>query len=114
MHYDQDASAVFEMPYDGRFDHYLDDVHGGVLATLIDNAGWFAAAAHYDTWIVTSEFHVRLLETAGREALCARGRLVRRGRRLATAEMEVHNGSGLRVAIGSGSFVVTEKQHPAS
>ena len=45
LHYDDEQRAVFELPYDGRFDHFLDDVHGGAIATMIDNAGWFAAAA---------------------------------------------------------------------
>ena len=112
FHYDEEQRAVFELPYDGRFDHFLNDVHGGAIATLIDNAGWFAAAACYPTWIVSVEFQVRYHEPAGREALRAVGRVVRAGKRITSAEMEVRNRSGVLVATGAGSFAVTSSPHP--
>ena len=110
--YDADERAVFELPYDGRFDHFLDDVHGGAIATLIDNAGWFAAAARYPTWIVSVEFHVRLHEPAGRALLRATGSVVRAGKRISSTHMEVVNAAGVLVATGSGSFAVTSAPHP--
>ena len=113
MHYDAADRAVFELPYDGRFDHFLDDVHGGAIATLIDNAGWFAAAARYPTWIVSVEFQVRLHEPAGRQSLRAIGSIVRAGKRISSTEMVVRNADGVLVATGSGSFAVTSSPHPA-
>ena len=110
--YDKEQRAIFELPYDGRFDHFLDDVHGGTIATLIDNAGWFTAAAHYPTWIVSVEFSVRLHEPARRETLRAMGRIVRAGRRFTSTEMTVHNASGALVATGAGTFAVTQKELP--
>lgn len=104
--------ARVELPAQGRFDHFLGDVHGGALATLIDNAGWFTAAAGYRTWIVSVEFSVRLHEPAGGEALAARGRLVRAGRRFTSTEMVVHNASGVLVATGAGTFAVTRNPLP--
>jgi len=112
FHYDAEERAVFELAYDGRFDHFMDDVHGGAIATLVDNAGWFAAAARYPTWIVTVEFQVRLHEPAGRQLLRAVGRVVRAGKRISSAEMEVRNASGVLVATGSGSYSVTSAEHP--
>lgn len=112
LHYDDEQRAVFDLPYDGRFDHFLNDVHGGAIATLIDNAGWFAAAARYPTWIVSVEFQVRLHEPAGRQALRAIGSIVRAGKRITSTEMAVRNASGVLVATGSGSFAVTSSPHP--
>lgn len=112
FHYEGET-AVFELPYEGRFDHFLDDVHGGAIATLVDNAGWFAAAARYPTWIVSVEFSVRLHEPAGRETLRAEGRVVRGGHRMASTEMSVRNASGVLVATGAGTFRVTSSPHPA-
>jgi uncharacterized protein (TIGR00369 family) len=112
LHYDAQERAIFELPYDGRYDHFLDDVHGGAIATLIDNAGWFAAAAQYPTWIVSVEFQVRYHEPAGREALRAIGSIVRAGKRISSTQMEVRNASGVLVATGSGSFVVTTSALP--
>ena len=62
--YDARDRAIFELPYDQGLDNSLGSTHGGILATLLDKAGWFAAAQHYDTWITTTEFQVRLLEPA--------------------------------------------------
>ena len=112
LHYDEEQRAVFDLPYDGRFDHFLNDVHGGAIATLIDNAGWFAAAARYPTWIVSVEFQVRLHEPAGKQALRAIGSIVRAGKRITSTEMVVRNTSGVLVATGSGSFAVTSSPHP--
>ncbi|PIP37730.1 MAG: hypothetical protein COX20_00670 [Desulfobacterales bacterium CG23_combo_of_CG06-09_8_20_14_all_52_9] len=56
------GEAVFDMPLNPDFEHALGDTHGGVLATLLDNAGWFAAALHYNGWIATAEMQIRLLE----------------------------------------------------
>lgn len=107
------ATAVLEMPYDERFDHSCEDMHGGLVATMIDNAGFFAAAQHYDTWIVTVEFVTRLLAPVGRQSLRASGRVVRHGGRMATAEMRVHNASGTLIAVGSGTFAATRRPLPA-
>jgi uncharacterized protein (TIGR00369 family) len=74
---------------------------------LLDNAGWFAAAVHYDSWIATVEMQVRLLEPAKREPLRAVGRVLRVGQSLAVAEMEARTLTGRLVASGSGTFTVT-------
>lgn len=112
LSYDDEERAHFEMPYTGRYDHFLDDVHGGAIATLVDNAGWFAAAAKHPTWIVSVEFQVRYLAPAGREPLTAIGTVLRAGKRITQAEMRVTNRSGILVAIGSGSFAVTSSPLP--
>ena len=107
LFYGEDAEAVFDMPHNPELEHAMGDTHGGVIATLLDNAGWFAAAVHYDTWIATIEMQMRLLEPARKDDLRAVGRLVRRGGSFAVAEMEVRAASGRLVATGSGTFAVT-------
>lgn len=109
----EDGEPVFHMPYDPRFDHILHDVHGGVIATMIDMAGWTVAAARYPTWVVTSEFNLKLLDAAGREELVGRGRLLRAGGRSAVTTMEVATRSGRTVAVGTGTYAVTSRPYPA-
>ena len=108
LSYDEEERAVFEMPHSPEHEHALGDTHGGVIATLLDNAGWFAAAVRYDTWIATVEMQMRLLEPARREPLRAIGRVVRAGRSLAVSEMRVETTAGRLVATGSGTFAVTD------
>ena len=105
--YDNNGNACFELPYNKNFDHALNGVHGGVFATLLDNAGWFTVAPYYDTWIATVEFQVRLLEHVKQETLISTGNLLRLGKRIAIAEMQVRTASGRLVATGSGSFTPT-------
>ena len=109
LSYDGDGNAVFEMPYKAELSHAMKDTHGGVIATLLDNAGWFTAAVQYDQWVNTSELTVRLHEPANQEDLRAAGKIVRAGKRLCVASMEVRSVSGRLVATGSGTFVVSSK-----
>ena len=109
LSYNTKGEATFEMPYQEKFNHALGDTHGGVVATLLDNAGWFTVAAHYQKWVVTADLQTRILEPAGQQGLVATGRIVRAGNTLAVAEMEVRTREGKLVAVGSGSFMVTSK-----
>ena len=112
LSFDEHGHALVTLPYTAHLDHSLDDVHGGAIGTLIDNAGWFAAAARYDTWVHSVEFSVRLHEPAGRSELTATGRVVRAGRRFTSTSVEVVNASGLLVATGAGTFCVTKSPLP--
>jgi uncharacterized protein (TIGR00369 family) len=105
--YDEQGDAVFEMPYNEALCHAMKDTHGGAIATLIDNAGWFTAATRYEHWISTSELTVRLHEPAHKEDLHATAEIVRAGKRICSTTMEVRTGSGRLVATGAGTFVVS-------
>lgn len=106
--YPEPGRGRFDLPYNPDLDHGKHQIHGGVIATLLDNAGWFSAAVHYDTWISTVEFQVRLLMPAEAVHLYSIGRVVRAGKRLAVAEMEVRDPDGALVATGSGTFAVSK------
>ena len=109
LSYDDQDRAVFQMPYNNGFDHAMNGVHGGVFATLLDNAGWFTVAPYYTTWIATVEFQVRLLEHVTGEDLWSRGEIVRMGKNLTTAKMSVWTAKDRLVATGSGTFMVIPK-----
>ncbi len=103
----EDGRAVVNLPWADYLAHGMGGVHGGIFGTLIDTAAWFTAAAHYDAWISTIEYHTRLLEPVEGEDLVATGTLVRAGKRLAVATAEVHTAAGRLAATGTGSFTVT-------
>jgi uncharacterized protein (TIGR00369 family) len=107
LRFDDDLRAVVDLTHAPHLDHALGQVHGGVLATIIDTAAWFTAAVHYDTWITTVGLDIRYLEPTGGEDLVATGSLVRAGRSLAAADAEVRTPAGLLVAVGGGTFSVT-------
>ena len=100
--------AVIDLPYNPNLDHAFGGIHGGVYATMLDNAGWFTAAAAHDVccWVATSELSVHLLEPAKRTSLRAVGRLVKHGKRQDIAEMHLYDGQGHLIGHGVGTFVV--------
>ncbi|MBM3558011.1 MAG: PaaI family thioesterase [Alphaproteobacteria bacterium] len=66
-------------------------VHGGVVGTIADNAGGYAAftLAPASASVLTVEFKVNLLAPAEGEVFISRGRVVRAGRNLATSRTDV-------------------------
>ena len=76
---------------------------------MVDTAGWFAVAAHNEgIWIVTGEFKVHLLSPAKESELHAEGWVVKSGKRLSVAEIQVSASDGELVAIGTGTYVALE------
>ena len=83
-----------------------------LIAGLLDNAGWFTVAPLYDTWVATSDLHMRLLRPAAATKLTSTGRVVKSGKRQAVAEMEVRTEDGELIAVGTGCFAVTSVPLP--
>jgi uncharacterized protein (TIGR00369 family) len=82
-----------------------DKVHGGLLATLLDEVmAW--APSSYDSWAVTAEMHVRYRSPANPgERLTARGWVTERRRRIYHVSGEVRGGDGRVVAAATGRFL---------
>ncbi len=81
-------------------------VHGGVLASLLDSALGAAviSAIPPSWWCATISLSVQFLEGVGRGRLNARGRVLRRGRKVAFAGGEVRDEGGRLVAVAQGSW----------
>ena len=107
MHYNEADQAIFTTHYNPNFDHALHQIHGGLIAMMIDNAGWFTVAPHFDYWVATVEFNIRLHEPVAKETLISIGKIVHLGKRLSSCEMEVKSSAGNLIATGAGSFLVT-------
>jgi len=107
----EDGSAIVDLPHNPNLDHALGGVHGGVYATMLDTAGWFAVAlARADSsWVVTSEITVRNLEPVERMSLRAIGKLIRQGKRQDVAEMQLLDEEGRLVGHATGAFMVIPK-----
>jgi len=85
--------------------HTAGAVHGSIFFKLLDDACFFAANALVpDVFVLTSDFHIRMLRPVTEGELVAVGRVVNRSRRLIVAEGTLHCGGKL-VATGTGSFM---------
>jgi uncharacterized protein (TIGR00369 family) len=82
-------------------------VHGGSVAALIDSAAGSAIAAGTlpdDRIMGTIDMQVHFLERARGTYLLAEGRVVRAGKAIAVAEVDVRDDAGALVAKGMATF----------
>lgn len=83
-------------------------LHGGVYASLIDNAMGLAVLALVGTRTATIEMNVHFLGAVNEGRITCHSEVVHRTRRTATAESKVYDADGNLVAMGTGAFRVFE------
>ncbi len=106
LSFDEQGHAHVNLPYNPNLDQPC-GIHGGIVATLLDTAGWFAVVAQSKTILVTtSELSIHFLNPTQECALHAEGWVVKAGKRTLIGEMRVSKSDGEVVAIGTGTFVV--------
>ena len=80
-------------------------VHGGIIATLLDEVMAWAPSSH-DSWAVTAEMQIRYRAPANPgERLVATGRVTERRRRIYHVAGEVRGEDGRLVAEAEGRFL---------
>ncbi|HEX5038976.1 MAG TPA: PaaI family thioesterase [Candidatus Limnocylindria bacterium] len=84
---------------------WSDKIHGGIIATLLDEVMAWAPASD-DAWAVTAEMTVRYRSPASPgEELRAVGRVVGQRRRIYDVTGEVRGADGRVIAEGSGMYL---------
>ena len=108
LSYAEQGEAVIDLPYNPDLDHALGSVHGGVYATLLDSAGWFAAAAGHElnSWMATSEMSIHFLRSATHTALRSVGRVFKAGKRQDVVEMFLYDELDTLIGHATGTFIV--------
>jgi len=84
-------------------------LHGGVYASLIDNAMGLSVAALVGLRTATIALNVQFLGAVREGRITCKSEVVHRTRRIATVEAKVHGGEGNLVAMGTGTFRIFEK-----
>lgn len=92
---------------------HLGFVHGGVISTLLDNTGWYAAVSNLDEGYtsVTMEIKINYLKPASGKHLIASASVRRQGRTTSFVTIELHD-EGQLVAYATGTHVVLEASSP--
>jgi len=85
-------------------------LHGGVYASLIDNAMGLSVLALVGVRTATIEMNVHFLGAVNEGRITCESEVLHRTRRTATAEAKVHDAEGNLVAIGTGAFRVFESK----
>ena len=106
------GECVIEVPFDPRLGQQHGFFHGGVTATLADNAAGFAGFTLMDPdeQPLSVEFKISFVAPAIGELLRAKGRVVRAGRRLKHTQVEVfavRNGEESSVALALATIAGT-------
>ena len=83
--------CAIRLPYGPAVTQQQGLFHGGVIATVADSAGGYAAMSLTPpgTQVVTVEYKINFLIPARGAALVATGRVLRSGRTLSVAEVDV-------------------------
>jgi uncharacterized protein (TIGR00369 family) len=105
--------AVFRMPVLELHKQIHRVIHGGVLATLADTAGGFAAflAAPVGSRVVTIEMKINFLEGVADGEITADARVLRQGKNTSVVDCDVTDGDGRLVSKALMTFaVISPKQ----
>jgi len=102
--------AVFEGSPEERFYNPIGSVHGGIAATLLDSAlgcAIFSTIAKGETW-TTLEFKINFVRamTGATGPVRAEGRVIHRGRTVATSEGDLKDRAGRLYAHASTTCMI--------
>jgi uncharacterized protein (TIGR00369 family) len=101
--------ARFRMPFRGELTQVYGFVHGGAIASLADTAAAFALMTllgQPGEGVTTVEFKINYLKSVSGGDMFGEARVVHKGRRLATVDMEVKNENGDLIAKGLTTYMI--------
>jgi len=107
-----DGEVAIRLPFREEFLRAdgSDWLHGGVIAALIDIAGDYAIVTKVGQGVPTIDLRIDWLRPAKAGDLVATGRVVKAGRRVCVADIEVHDATGQLVAVGRGLYASPDKE----
>ena len=102
----QAGTVTIRLPYREEFRRAPDapGYHGGVVAALIDLAGHAAVAVTVGRMVPTIDLRIDFLRAPAGGYLTARGKLLRAGRSIARADVEILDDTNNVVAVGRGTY----------
>lgn len=80
------------------------ELHGGIIATLIDIAGDYAVVLKVGQGVPTISLHVDYLRFARGTKAFATATLIKCGRSIAVVDIEVADETGALIAVGRGTY----------
>lgn len=102
-----DGQAQVELHTQPYHLQHMGFIHGGVISTLMDNTGWYAAVSTIDDGFtaVTMEIKINYLKPASGKHLLATAAIKRQGRTTAFVTIELYDAEKL-VAFATGTYVI--------
>ena len=101
-----DGEVVIRLPFREEFlrTDGSDWLHGGITSALVDIAGDYAIVTRTGVGVPTIDLRVDWLRPARRGDLLATGRVVKLGRTVSVADVEIRDEAGTLLAVGRGTY----------
>jgi uncharacterized protein (TIGR00369 family) len=111
----ESGTVVITLPFRSEFRRSPDGpgYHGGVIASLIDLSAHAAVAIRIGRMAPTVDLRIDFLRVAGDGDLKATARVLRAGRTLALADVEITDGDARLIAVGRGTFSTAQARKAA-
>lgn len=89
---------------------FYGNLHGGVIATLLDSAIAVAVNEQLEPGegCSTVEIKVNYLRAINEGTLWGEGKVIQKGRKIVVAQGEIKNDAGQILAIGTATFMITQ------
>ncbi len=107
-----DDDCQIRIPISPLLYNTLHIVHGGITATLLDTAmGVLANSLVPDGYgAVTTQLNINYIAAGIGEHMVCRAKMEHKGSTTLVLSAEIHRSDGVKIAIGTGSFLVVEKR----
>lgn len=104
------GEVVMRLPFREEFlrEDGSDWLHGGIVSALADIAGDYAVVSHFQAGVPTIDLRVDFLRPARAGDLVATARLVKAGRRVSLADVEIRDVRDQLVAVARGLYASPE------
>lgn len=104
------GTAEVELHVEPYHLQHMGFVHGGVISTLMDNTGWYAAVSSLEEGFtaVTMEIKINYLKPASGKHLLASAEVKRQGKKVAFVTIELHD-EGKLVAYATGTYAILKE-----
>lgn len=100
------GDVVIRLPYRPEFRRFPEEggYHGGVIAALVDLAGHAAIFVRHQRIAPTIDLRIDYLRPAPGGDLIAHSKVLRSGRSIARADVEIVDADGNLIAVGRGAY----------
>ncbi|MFD1416872.1 PaaI family thioesterase [Oceanobacillus jeddahense] len=108
----KDGHAILELPIIHEVTQSRQNVHGGVIASMVDAAVGAALRSLLEVGNagVTVEMKLNYLRPANGKKLIAKGEIIKKGGSLAVGNAVIENDAGDEVAAGMVTYMIKSKK----
>jgi len=107
----ENGTSLLELPVKREITQSWGNVHGGVIASLVDAAVGAALRSTLEEHEggVTVEMKLNYLRPANGDILYAKGKIVQKGKSIVIGQATIENDAGEEVAIGIATYMMRQR-----